>query len=72
MLVIEYVLCEVAIVWSFFRIIPMFTEASSKGVLGLTDIDKVTYLASCCIDNVFGVAITGISQFHNAACFVVG
>ena len=50
----------------------MFTEANSKGILGLSDIDQITYLASRGVDYVLGVTITGIFQFYDPTGFVVG
>ena len=59
-LMIEYVFRKFAIVGSTFSIIPMFTETSSEGVLGLPDVYKVAYLASSRIDYIFSATVTGI------------
>ena len=41
------------VIWSFFGVISVFRESFIQWIAGLSDINEVTLLADCCVDDVF-------------------
>ena len=41
------------VVWSFLGVISVFWESFIKWIAGLSDVNEITLLADCCVDDVF-------------------